>query len=653
MTPEKEDVRDSIVYEAFHRHEHDPEGRIELARKRCGDDAELFRAVQSELEAEDEVRRRAFLEGIEGSARDSALPKGAQVGEYVIGMLIGSGGMGAVYQAEQPRLQRLVAVKFLQTRLAPNARERFLSEARALSAVHSEHVVHIYNYDEFRGQPYIVMEYVRGTNLLDAIRDGSCGDISSRLRIGRQIAEGLEDIHQAGLAHRDVKPSNVLIQPSGKIKLLDFGIAWREDSRLTQVGQVMGTPAYMAPEQVLRSLSVPSGQESKQYKQVDIYSFGILLYELLTGQLPFDGETRGEVEAKIVHQTLNLAPLRSAGVPKAAIDLIRALTAKDPSVRPSSCRDVAAALERILTNSGITRSYDKRKLGIAGAALALVAASVIAIRVPSSNAPASSQTEAPLAPIASEPAQDRTRTVTPAAIVQKSPVNDAPGAVNRTPAPRVREPILDPDPPQLEDRQVAAAPIAIPAPTLALPPPPARDITPEPDTREIRRNAIRNEWIAIQQSRNPKAIREFSSKYADDPFAVKASNLAAQLELREKAALEIQSTLAEYAAAFGARNIERVAAVRELNSEVRARIARQFDFARSITMRLQPGQPEFGEAVNPDASGADTAPRTARVRFKVRIQITAKNGDVPPAADETLTATLRRDGETWKIVNLD
>src|SRR5487761_1862356 len=198
--------------------------------------------------------------------------------------LLGQGGMGAVYKARQPTLDRLVAVKILPTEIAgdPAFAERFTREARALARLNHPNIVGIYDFGEADGLYYFIMEYVDGATLRDLI---STRQLAPRqaLALVPQICEALQFAHDEGIVHRDVKPENIIIDKRGRVKVADFGLAKllglsADKLALTRVEQVMGTPLYMAPEQLQGSHAVDH--------RADIYSLGVVFYEMLTGELP-------------------------------------------------------------------------------------------------------------------------------------------------------------------------------------------------------------------------------------------------------------------------------------------------------------------------------------------------------------------------------
>jgi serine/threonine protein kinase len=657
MDPEKERLRDSIVFEAFERCEADRAARIAFAGQRCGNDEDLLHAVCGELEAEEQLRRKAFLSGLEGSAYDEAIPRETPVGEYIIERLIGSGGMGSVYEAHQPRLRRTVAIKFLHARLAPNAKQRFLFEAQALSAVQSDRVVHVHTFGEHQGQPYIVMEYVPGTNLQAAIRNGPCGDLAARLVIARQIAEAVEDIHRAGMAHRDVKPSNVLIQPSGNVKLLDFGIAWRQDSQLTVAGQVVGTPAYMAPEQITKRIGSNSGRESDEYKRVDIYSLGVLMYELFTGTLPFEGETIAETEYKIVHQPLDVIPLLGAGVPNEVIRLISRAIAKDPAMRPESCAEIARVLS--LQAAPITAATSRhRSAGVAGAVVLVAALAGVLLwrEVPTQPARVMPQPTQPPRqdPLPGNPERSRTTAYPtiransierPTATPKKAATPEPTPAGGSRSSAEVPPSIEFPDAPAVAATETPAA-VLLPR-TDPLPPPPteAKHLAPPAPDWTV-------EWAELRRTCNADALRDFDRRHRADPVGGLAMNLANQCEARETARREVLSTLDAYRAAYSRRNLPELSTVMALSDEQRRRLRKSFSEASRIIMQIRPGPVEFQEPLSAEFAGPDFAPHTARVRIWKRIETVTNNGDTPEA-ERNETAVLKRTGQSWKITSFE
>jgi serine/threonine protein kinase len=274
-----------------------------------------------------------------------------RLGGYRVLKVLGVGGMGVVFQAEDVQLQRPVALKAMKPALATNpaAKQRFLREARAAAALKHDHIVTIYQVGEDQGVPFLAMELLDGQPLDGWLTQERKPSVPEILRVGREIAHGLAAAHGKGLTHRDIKPGNIwLDQASGRVKILDFGLARAADdtSHLTQSGMIVGTPAYMAPEQA-------RGEAVDQ--RGDLFSLGCVLYRLCTGRLPFRGETTMAVLTALALDKPQ--PIRGLNpdVPQELADLVLQLLAKDQAQRPASADQVAHTLteiERRLTQAG-------------------------------------------------------------------------------------------------------------------------------------------------------------------------------------------------------------------------------------------------------------------------------------------------------------
>lgn len=260
---------------------------------------------------------------------------------YRLDELIGEGGMALVYKAECSLLQRPVAVKILRPQFASDVEfvERFRREAQAAARLSHPNVVNVYDVGQDRGLNYIVMEYVRGENLKELIKKEAPFTVAKTFNIARQICEALHHAHQNNLIHRDIKPHNILITHDGRVKVTDFGIARAASaSTLTQSGSVLGSVQYFSPEQ---AKGAPAGVAS------DLYSLGCVIYEMLTGMVPFKGESPIAIALK--HLQEQPPPLRDLrpGIPPAVENIVNRALVKDPSMRfPSALamlREIQAA----------------------------------------------------------------------------------------------------------------------------------------------------------------------------------------------------------------------------------------------------------------------------------------------------------------------
>jgi serine/threonine protein kinase len=273
-----------------------------------------------------------------------------QLGPFRLLSLLGQGGMGVVYRAEDTRLQRIVAIKVLRPELAnrPEAASRFLAEARAMALLKHEHIVTVHHVDQVEGVAVLAMELLEGESLEARLRHGPL-TLAEVLRIGREAASGLAAAHDKDLIHRDVKPDNIFLEkvadpagPGYRVKLLDFGLArvLHGDQKLTTPGMVVGTPSYMAPEQI---------DDQPIGTRADLFGLGAVLYRLCTGQLPFHGATMlATLKAVAVAEPVSVRRLQP-GVPEPLAALIEQLLCKDPAGRPASARVVVetlAAIER-------------------------------------------------------------------------------------------------------------------------------------------------------------------------------------------------------------------------------------------------------------------------------------------------------------------
>ena len=278
---------------------------------------------------------------------------GSRLGSYVILEEIGRGGMGVVWKARDPERNRLVAIKVLEIQVLADetARKRFLREARAVASVSHRNVVTMYGVEE-SPVPYLVMEFVDGPSLRTHLARKGPLDLMTVLRIALQIANGLEASHARGVTHRDIKPANIVLDiPTGRAKLTDFGLAQIEgDVKLTHVGFIAGTPAYMSPEQAMG--------ESVDHRS-DLFSLGTVIYAMATGRSPFDDDRTQMALDRVCAATPDSPQAINPSIPSSLSDLIQWLHAKDPANRPGSAAEVSQILRRQLEQ--LKQSEEKAK----------------------------------------------------------------------------------------------------------------------------------------------------------------------------------------------------------------------------------------------------------------------------------------------------
>lgn len=268
-----------------------------------------------------------------------------KIGSFEIECELGQGGMGIVYLARQPGLERSAVLKRLRRDLGedPNLEQRFRREARAAASVHHQNVVAVYDCFDWRGECYIAQEYVEGEDLSAVL--GAVRRLSPRVAalIALELARGLEEIHARGIVHRDLKPSNVVLGRGGETKIADFGIALDGGGEaLTQTGHALGTPLYMSPEQLLGD---------RADTRSDLFSLGVVLYEMLTGKRPFaEAEPeQGESLLRRIEAGHFVSPRKLAPeTPRALARLVRACLRAKPKRRIRSAKALRRTLERLL-----------------------------------------------------------------------------------------------------------------------------------------------------------------------------------------------------------------------------------------------------------------------------------------------------------------
>src|SRR5688572_6978417 len=264
------------------------------------------------------------------------------LGHYEIVSELGRGGMGVVYKGYEPALTRYVAIKELSPALAHDSMlvERFLREARSMAALNDPHIIQIYFIGQENDQPFFVMEFVEGESLSGLIkREGRLG-VNDAIKILHQAAQGLATAHDRGVIHRDIKPANLMLNQRGQVKIADFGIALANrdfDAKLTGTGEFVGTPGYLSPEVCLGK---PVDLRS------DVFSLGIVLFEMLTGRMPFTDESPLGLLLEVVKAEIPDVRQLNANVDPELARVLTKMVAKEPADRYSSCHELVADLQK-------------------------------------------------------------------------------------------------------------------------------------------------------------------------------------------------------------------------------------------------------------------------------------------------------------------
>ena len=392
MAPESGDRLSELYHAALDR---EPEDRRAFVRDACGDDTALCEELESLLGYESATAR--FLETPAARVTDSGAFQqrglsGRSLGAYAVIARLGAGGMGEVYRARDARLGRDVAIKILPAHFTADAerRARFAREARLLATLNHPHIGAIYGLEEIDGQAALVLELVEGPTLADRLERGPLA-VADTLLIARQIAEALDAAHAKGIVHRDLKPANIVLQGAGasgrvagdaRVKVLDFGLARPSRDGLdgaaadpaasfdkTADGRILGTPAYMSPEQA-------RGQPVD--KRTDIWAFGCVLFEMLAGTRAFSGDTMTDTLARVLEYDPDWSRVPAA-TPPAVRKLLRRCLHKDPVRRMRDMGDARAELEEALADAAAPAAAGARRSSpwVLIAAATIVGASVI------------------------------------------------------------------------------------------------------------------------------------------------------------------------------------------------------------------------------------------------------------------------------------
>ncbi len=258
---------------------------------------------------------------------------------YELEQKIGEGGMARVYRGRDLRLNRRVAVKVLHNHYASDVGflRRFHHEAQAAASLRHSNIVDVYDVGQDGDIHYIVMEHVDGSDLKNAILQSAPFPVDHAVAIAVDVAEGLDAAHRLGMVHRDIKPQNIIVSPDGQVKIMDFGIAKSNlSTALTETGVTFGTADYISPEQARGQAATP---------QSDIYSLGVTLYEMLTGRLPFNGDSSIAVAMQHVGDDPPFPRMFNPRIPPQLEQLVLRMLSKNPAERPASARELIRMLQ--------------------------------------------------------------------------------------------------------------------------------------------------------------------------------------------------------------------------------------------------------------------------------------------------------------------
>jgi len=579
------------------------------------------------------------------------------IGKYQLVRVIGEGGMGRVYEAMDPIIGRRVAVKTIALNFAtdPETRARFFREAQAAGQLSHPNLITIHDIGEQKDMPYIVMEYLEGMDLSRAIQQQQLS-YDRKMQIMVDVCEGLAFAHAHEIVHRDIKPANIFLTNQGRVKILDFGLARGSMSDVTRTGKLVGTPNYMAPEQI-------RGDDIDH--RADIFSTGVVFYELLSGRKAFEGESIATTMYKVLETQPEPVHLIDAQLPATLSQIIdRALT-KDRSVRFQTSSEM---LDAIVEAHGRTSLADRSRLqtmplprpargpakstpaaersgrsmpaiwiGAAAVVLAAVAGFAIWSQRSSAPEPSASVTRAEPAPPppsapAENPAPSAAAPASPAAAPVTPPPSPAPPATsarsNPADASSAKMPVKKPEPPQ------AAAPTksALPAATTSIPAPaPAPEIKVEPAAPLPAATAPPPPQPVTAPVVPPRPAVTPPAAAATPPPAAPAP---ARAEETPEAA--IQGVLARYRSALEARDIGALKRVwPALSGRQEEAIANEFQHARAIAASLD------GVEIRTTGNGATV---TCRRNYAV----TTGDGQTLKTTTTMIMTLARRDGG-WNI----
>src|SRR5688572_19913998 len=356
---------------------HRPDERRKFVNEVCGDDKTLLAEVESLLSSHDSAESFMETPAVAEVAHmieieTKKLEAGKRFGHYEIIKQIGAGGMGEVYLAKDSRLERNTAIKILRGNVAQDEErmQRFVREAKSASALNHPNIITIYEIGETEDTHFIATEYIEGDTLRERLKGASI-NLKSALEIAIQVANALDAAHRTGIVHRDIKPENIMIRPDGLVKILDFGIAKLSEppavagglivndseaataiKAYTSPGLIIGTVAYMSPEQA-RGLTVDA--------RTDVWSLGVVLYEMVAGRLPFEGQTSSDVISSILQKEPPALTLFSDEADARLDEIVTKALTKDKEERYQSAKELFIDLKRLKHHLDVEAEIERSK----------------------------------------------------------------------------------------------------------------------------------------------------------------------------------------------------------------------------------------------------------------------------------------------------
>lgn len=612
----------------------------------CGTNAELRAEVERLLNVHGRIGSSGFMGGAASSWVVPRLEPGYTIGRYQIESQMSAGGMSVVYRARDTGIGRFVAIKVLLPTGSEGegANQQFLAEVRTLGSIQHAHVVQIFDFGELHGLPYIVMECLEGEDLAKAIANGRCGDFNSKRNVAIQLAEALDHVHRSGIIHRDLKPANIFLERSGTVKLMDFGIARPDQRGKTHTTALVGTPEYLPPERV-------KGESATQ--RSDIYSYGIVLFELFTGRKPYTGNT-AELLYHIVHDDVPIKALRRSELPKPLIELILATTRKDPLERPATFHQVLEQLTSIRAGDA-TPVPSKSMLG--RYLKPAVGASVLAVplfwwitnqKPVTTRQPAAVAQVAPARPETLSPAPKLPGNIPSQQVVQ-SPKNTqvlAPAEPATARPPEQRKFMPPTESTEVAERGAPGAASAVEE-LLPSPAPIRLDIS-----SNIKPDGAHSPLGALEKpiSIPPPVASEHNQKPARSSSPVPSGTAAAPDNSTVRAQFEqdVRNVLKRYVDAYSSKDVMAVSGLfREMSDAERKKLAAAFAVAKKVELQLTPvGELQFD-------FGKDANRPVVLVRCKRLLRMMPYAGKAPDPKQDYCMIRLERTAQSWQIVRQD